>query len=163
MTAIDVSSSSLNGLRFMSFAWVLVYHFYQFIVEMIPVMNIDAYYNEITSGFMFRPVLNVLAADTFFFVSGLVLAYTTFKELDRRQGFLNPVKFYVRRFMRMMGLYIMVLNFHNTIYKFMNFGPNSSVEATVELVYEKLRSGHAYFKCFVPVFAGPTCGRTSSS
>ena len=39
---------------------------------------------------------------------------------------------YLRRFMRLTGLYIMVLNFHNTLYKFFDIGPLSMVQITVE-------------------------------
>ena len=38
---------------------------------------------------------------------------------------------YVKRFMRLTGLYIMVLNFHNTLFKFFDIGPLSMVQVTV--------------------------------
>lgn len=42
----------------------------------------------------------VFAVDTFFLMSGLLVAFTQLRELDQNKGFFNLKKFYVRRYMR---------------------------------------------------------------
>lgn len=61
----------------------MVHHVYQFVTEKMAVQNANQFNAELQSGFLFRPVLNILASDTFFFVSGLVMAYTILKDLER--------------------------------------------------------------------------------
>ena len=75
--------SSLNGIRFISFTWVMVHHTYQFVTEKMAVQNVNQFETELQDDFLFRPVLNVLASDTFFFVAGLVMTYTALKELEK--------------------------------------------------------------------------------
>ena len=79
--------SSLNGIRFISFTWVMVHHVYQFVTEKMAVQNVNQFNTELQDGFLFRPVLNILASDTFFFVSGLVMAYTILKELEKTKRY----------------------------------------------------------------------------
>lgn len=48
------------------------------------------------------------AVDSFFFMSGFLMAYLTFTELKRRQGRLNLVGFYLIRVVRVCPLYFAV-------------------------------------------------------
>ena len=55
-----------------------------------------------------------------------------YKYYSTAGAFLGLPFAYLKRFMRLTGLYIMVLNFHNTLYKFFDIGPLSMVQITVE-------------------------------
>ena len=61
----------------------MVHHTYQFVTEKMAVQNVNQFETELQDDFLFRPVLNVLASDTFFFVAGLVMTYTALKELEK--------------------------------------------------------------------------------
>lgn len=41
-----------------------------------------------------------LSVDSFFFLSGLLVAYLTFKEIDRVKGRFNVIMFYLHRYIR---------------------------------------------------------------
>ena len=62
----------------------------------------------------------------FFQINVLLYNYST------AGAFLGLPFAYLKRFMRLTGLYIMVLNFHNTLYKFFDIGPLSMVQITVK-------------------------------
>ena len=65
----------------------MVHHVYQFVTEKMAVQNVNQFNTELQDGFLFRPVLNILASDTFFFVSGLVMTYTFFKEMEKAKRY----------------------------------------------------------------------------
>ena len=51
--------------------------------------------------FLFQAVMNGYpSVDSFLFLSGLLVSFLTFKELDRSKGRLNIVMFYVHRYIR---------------------------------------------------------------
>ncbi len=52
-------------------------------------------------GYPMRIVVNAIpSVDSFFVLSGCLLAYIAFKEMDRSQGSLNLPLFYLHRFIR---------------------------------------------------------------
>ena len=54
-----------------------------------------------TGNYLFQAVLNgFVCVDTFFFLTGLLLAYMTFKEFDKTNGKMNIIMYYVHRYIR---------------------------------------------------------------
>jgi len=67
--------------------------------------------------FLFQCISNgFISVDTFFFMSGTLLAYLTFKELDKRKGRLNIPLFYLHRYLRLTGVYAFILCLHYTLF-----------------------------------------------
>ena len=57
---------------------------------------------QLASTFGFRAILNAFpSVDSFYVMSGTLVAYLTFKELDRTNGRLNLVFFYLHRYIRL--------------------------------------------------------------
>ncbi|XP_048511443.1 nose resistant to fluoxetine protein 6-like isoform X2 [Athalia rosae] len=113
----------LNGLRFISICWIIFGHGYylqvmgvQLDLTHIPVMHED------WSSFL---VLNGnIVTDTFFLLSGLLLAYTKYSQKQRNPGItLNLFELYVRRYLRLTPAYAMVIGFYATIYYKFGTGP----------------------------------------
>ncbi len=56
---------------------------------------------QMERGFGFRVILNGYpCVDSFFLLSGCLLGFLTFKELDRTKGRLNVLLFYLHRYLR---------------------------------------------------------------
>ncbi|XP_077529603.1 nose resistant to fluoxetine protein 6-like [Haemaphysalis longicornis] len=103
----------LHGLRFFSMAWVICIHSWNTSVEMTTFRNVDDQSVEnIKTMFVRRAVL---AIDTFFFMGGLVLAYSTLKQLHKTGGKKNWLLFYAHRYLRTVPLVMVVI----AIYAFM--------------------------------------------
>ncbi len=81
---------------------------------------------------MFRAILNGYpSVDSFFVLSGCLLGYLTFKELEKVHGRLNIPMFYLHRYIRITGVYAMVIGFCATLFKFFTWGPNNSADSVV--------------------------------
>ena len=64
------------------------------------------------------------SVDTFFLIGSILLSYLTLKELDKNGG--GPkmwMMFYVHRYLRLTGVYLVVILFHNTLLKYFSYGP----------------------------------------
>ncbi len=66
---------------------------------------------QLIDSFLMRAILNpVLSVDTFFVLSGCLVAYVTFKEMDKSNGRLNLALFYLHRYIRYAQKYASKLN-----------------------------------------------------
>ena len=79
---------------------------------------------------LFAAVANSFpSVDTFFLIGATLLAYSTMKELDKNNG--AGIKFwllfYFHRFVRLTGVYAMVVGFHATLLKYFTHGTSSYV------------------------------------
>jgi hypothetical protein len=103
-TAGSDSLDSLNGIRFISMTWVLLGHCFLFLSQYLTINNTLETQRMLTGGlgFPFRAVLNALpSVDTFFMLSGLLVAYLTLKELDKCQGRFSFIMYYFHRYVRL--------------------------------------------------------------
>jgi peptidoglycan/LPS O-acetylase OafA/YrhL len=56
---------------------------------------------QLAASYAFQAVSNAFpSVDTFFLLSGVLLAYLTLKELDRTKGRINWAMFYIHRYLR---------------------------------------------------------------
>ena len=100
----------LHGLRVFSMCWIILGHlslFAYFFSE-----NPISYSTTSVSHISYRGISeSVLAVDSFFLMSGLLVAYLTLRKMERRKGkFKFPVfLYYVHRFLRLTPVYAFVL------------------------------------------------------
>eukprot|EP00095_Tigriopus_kingsejongensis_P002500 maker-scaffold64_size435223-snap-gene-2.28 protein:Tk02500 transcript:maker-scaffold64_size435223-snap-gene-2.28-mRNA-1 annotation:"hypothetical protein DAPPUDRAFT_60562" len=115
----------------------------------IPVKNFFHLVDEFVEPFLFRTVLNgFVCVDSFFLLSGILTAYLTFKELDKTHGRLNVPLFYLHRYLRLTGVYAMLVFFMATIYRYLELGPTSFVNAEVTMCQDTWYRNLFYFNNF---------------
>ncbi len=120
---------SIHGIRFISMSWVILGHTY------LKYVTNNGFYNNYVDILPLYAGANTMSAvrsaafsvDTFFLIGATLLAYLTMKELDRSRG--GGVQFwamyYVHRYIRLTGVYAVVVALHATYLKFLATGPNS--------------------------------------
>ncbi|XP_055842224.1 nose resistant to fluoxetine protein 6-like [Episyrphus balteatus] len=88
------------GMRVLSMVWVVYAHTY-LISRAIPEINgLDK--SAWFRSFVSMPVVNsTVSVDSFFFMSGLLVAWLGFREMDRNNGRLNVIMMYVHRYIRL--------------------------------------------------------------
>ncbi|XP_071956995.1 nose resistant to fluoxetine protein 6-like [Antedon mediterranea] len=109
----EQSLGALNGIRVISLWWVMLGHTYAFAMTLFsnPTVTLD-----IISRFTFQAVGNAtFSVDSFFFLSGLLVTYLTLKYLQKHDGKLNWVMFYVHRYLRLTPVYMMVIFIFTTL------------------------------------------------
>lgn len=89
----------LHGIRTISTTWVILAHTW-YMVTFIPVWNmVDL--KKVHENWAILTVLNsTISVDTFFVLSGLLVAYNVMKVLDKQNGRLNVPMFYIHRYLR---------------------------------------------------------------
>lgn len=116
------SITVINGIRFFSMTWVILGHTF-----MLGCSNLDniAVLLNVTQTFLFQVVAQgVLAVDTFFLLSGLLVAYLFLKEFDRNDGKISWFRFYFHRLWRLTPPYMLVLFLFNMrLSKYFSSGP----------------------------------------
>jgi hypothetical protein len=120
----DVSDGqllSVHGVRFLSLTWVILGHSY--------IMSINIIGNKLDvlkemDSFAFQALLqSPFSVDSFFLLSGFLLAYLFLKEAVKKNGKINWIYFYVHRIWRLTPAYMVVVFFCLYVYKFMSAGP----------------------------------------
>ena len=71
---------------------IMIFHVYLFILYYYPIVmvsqNTPEYLLPLESKFAFQPVMNItFSVDTFIFISAVLSAYLTFKDIDKYNGF----------------------------------------------------------------------------
>ncbi|XP_064611188.1 O-acyltransferase like protein-like [Liolophura sinensis] len=124
------SITCLNGIRYLSMAWVILCHTFYYGVFSISENQtaenmIDA--PGYLQRFTFMPlVYGTFSVDTFFVLSGFLVAYLFFKDIDKRKGRVTCAKmvvFYVHRFWRLTPIYMIVIMMFTGLHKYVIFGP----------------------------------------
>ncbi|XP_062572908.1 nose resistant to fluoxetine protein 6-like [Saccostrea cucullata] len=114
--------TALNGIRFLSISWVVLGHTYAFVLSNSS--NGGPFVQNMLRRWTFQVIANALVAvDTFFALSGLLLAYLTLKEMDKKRGKLNWAMFYFHRFWRLTPAYMLILMTEATLSPYLSDGP----------------------------------------
>uniref|UniRef100_A0A0P5Y8E9 Nose resistant to fluoxetine protein n=1 Tax=Daphnia magna TaxID=35525 RepID=A0A0P5Y8E9_9CRUS len=116
--------SCLHGIRVLAICWIVLIHvgggltFTRLIYnrKMVLENTLMWHYQSITNG--------LFTVDTFFLMSGLLVAFTQMRQLDRNGGFFNIRRFYGHRYMRLTPVYAFVLAFVATLYPYLGTGPD---------------------------------------
>ncbi|XP_067662821.1 nose resistant to fluoxetine protein 6-like [Haliotis asinina] len=116
------SLTAVHGIRFLSMTWVVLGHAFSSLLSMGS--NLAPFLQESISRWTFHGILNALVSvDTFFTLSGLLVAYLAMKELKKGQGKLNWAMFYFHRFWRLTPVYMMMLMFYTCLFHYLGDGP----------------------------------------
>ncbi|CAG7725079.1 unnamed protein product [Allacma fusca] len=112
----------LHGLRFLSICWVVLGHTFlmyslQYTWNLVDMKHM---YRDWSMSSIFN---GLFAVDTFFTLSGALIAYHLLRELDKRNGKFNYVMFAVHRFLRLTPTYIILLGIMATLLPYMGSGP----------------------------------------
>ena len=103
--------TSMNGLRVISMFWVILGHTYVWGFLMGYTDNKLAV-QHLTQRFSFQAVLNgTFSVDSFFFLSGVLVAYLTLRQMKRKKGRFPFLHYYVHRYLRLTPTYAFVLFF----------------------------------------------------
>nr|XP_034303621.1 nose resistant to fluoxetine protein 6-like isoform X2 [Crassostrea gigas] len=93
-------------------------------VHMESESNTGPFLKEMLGRRSFQAIANALVAvDSFFAISGFLLAYLTLKEMDKRNGKLKWAMFYFHRFWRLTPAYMLVLMTEATLSSYFADGP----------------------------------------
>ena len=111
----------LNGLRVISMWWVIQGHTYELST---PLLDNPLYaYSTVIQRFTFQPIQNgTFSVDTFFFLSGLLVAYIALKE-QRDKGKIYLIYYFLHRYWRLTPLYAIVLLIFTSLTVYMISGP----------------------------------------
>ncbi|XP_055915468.1 uncharacterized protein LOC129948480 [Eupeodes corollae] len=113
----------LTGLRVISMVWI-IHHHTLLIHTFIPTLNQIRFKTFFLENIWFMTYMNAgISVDTFFFMAGLLVAWTGFKELDKTNGKLNIVMMYVHRYIRLTPVVAAVLLFNVSLNELIYTGP----------------------------------------
>lgn len=106
--------TAINGMRVISMWWVILGHTFVFNIGLLD--NVLDFV-ELLKRFSFQGIMNATySVDTFFFMSGLLVAYTVMKKL-RDGANINWAMFYIHRFWRLTPVYAFAILIWTTLYK----------------------------------------------
>ena len=101
--------TSLNGLRVISMFWVIMGH--TFLLGMFSGVDNPLHLLQVASTFTFQAVGNAFfSVDSFFFLSAVLVAYLTFRQMKKRGRF-PVIHYYVHRYLRLTPVYAFALFF----------------------------------------------------
>ena len=105
--------TSINGIRVISMFWVILGHTYVFLLGYNDYKNPAYIISTLAARFSAQVVLNgYFSVDSFFFLSGVLVSYLTFREMARRNGQFPFVTYYLHRILRLTPTYMFVLFFY---------------------------------------------------
>lgn len=118
--------TSINGMRVISMFWVILCHTYAFFQSEFK--NPIYVFIDWTGRFSAQPIINgYFSVDSFFFLSGLLVAYLTFREMERKHGKFPYLSFYIHRIARLTPVYMFVLFLYWYLAMYITNGPNLQV------------------------------------
>ena len=120
--------TSINGLRVMSMFWVILCHTHTWVLT-VGAQNLGDL-KDILSRFTFQVINNgFFSVDSFFFLSGLLVAYLTLREMKRKKGSFPFLMYYLHRYLRLTPTYAFVLFFIWLLMMYLADGPTFHVAA----------------------------------
>ncbi|GLH06382.1 Uncharacterized protein GBIM_11912, partial [Gryllus bimaculatus] len=115
--------ASVNGIKFLSMAWVLLFHKYCVMVE-TPNDNSDVVLEGLKYDWTQMPISNggTMAVNSFFVIGGLLLTHGFIRDRVAGRPF-SLVNFYVYRYIRITPVYAVVVAVYATLLYHMGSGP----------------------------------------
>lgn len=147
----------INGIRVLSMFWVIGAHTNLWMILVSD--NIIQFLTDIAPRFSYQAVSNgFYSVDSFFFLSGLLVAYLTLREMKRRHAkgktwlAFPALSYYIHRFLRLTPGYAFVLFFVWQVAPLMGSGPlwNSSIQPQVTYCDKYWYSNLLYINNFLP-------------
>uniref|UniRef100_T2M7V7 Leukocyte receptor cluster member 1 n=1 Tax=Hydra vulgaris TaxID=6087 RepID=T2M7V7_HYDVU len=116
------SVRSINGIRVISMSWVVLSHCYYFLHN-VSTDNLHASLENFINTFSFQAISNAyVSADTFFLMSGFLVAYVSIKNMDKK-GEINLLLFYLHRLLRVTPTYMLVIFIYSSLLPILINGP----------------------------------------
>ncbi|KAL3870249.1 hypothetical protein ACJMK2_038326 [Sinanodonta woodiana] len=118
------SLTAVNGIRCLSMFWVILGHTYVFGLGYVS--NLGSFLPNMLNRFTFQAISNAtVAVDSFFLLSGLLLAFLTFRELKKAGGIkeFSWGLFYFHRFWRLTPPYMLLMMVYVPTIKYWSDGP----------------------------------------
>jgi len=112
----------LSGLRVFSMCWVVFGHGYMTFYE-LPHLNRNYFFTWTTTAFSMLVQNATLCVDTFFFMSGLLMLWGAFREMEKTKGKLNIPMMYFHRYIRLTPVVAVVILYIMSLYKYSGAGP----------------------------------------
>ncbi|XP_070072688.1 nose resistant to fluoxetine protein 6 [Drosophila takahashii] len=112
----------LHGIRCLSLIWVCYGHDY-IVTFTSPNINYVDIYSWIKTPFMEFINEGVFAVDTFFFLSGLLVAVVSLRAMERAKGKLNVPLMYLHRYLRITPMLAVAIIVHLKLLPLMGDGP----------------------------------------
>ncbi|CAG2107209.1 unnamed protein product [Medioppia subpectinata] len=100
--APDHMIRSLNGMKVISLIWIMIAHTYMTLDFRATGRLVTT--TQLPKGFLFQTILNAsLAIETFFFLSGVLVAYNTLKKMKTLSNWnlKTWISFYIHRYIRL--------------------------------------------------------------
>ncbi|CAG7722834.1 unnamed protein product [Allacma fusca] len=111
----------LNGIRFLTSAWILLDHCFSSSSQTLKWNLVDI--RMVYKDWSIYPLLNgTLSVDTFFLMSGFLVAYNLLKVLDKTKGRFNYLLFVIHRYLRLTPVLAIVIGITATIWPYFNVG-----------------------------------------
>ena len=121
--------TSLNGIRVISMFWIIIHHTKETCVTTSSNMFYD--YLFVEPRFSSQPINSkAFAVDSFFLLSGTLVAYHTLREMEKRRGRFPVITYYLHRYLRLTMVYAFVLFFFLALGLYLGNGPNWQLRTT---------------------------------
>uniref|UniRef100_A0A8D8CWM4 Nose resistant to fluoxetine protein 6 n=1 Tax=Culex pipiens TaxID=7175 RepID=A0A8D8CWM4_CULPI len=139
----------LNGIRVLSMVWIVFCHNYMTII-MSTMSNAIGIYDWIKSYHSMLIVGGTVSVDSFFLLSGMLIAWSVLKELNTRRK-LNVPLMYLHRYLRLTPAFAALLLFTCTLMKYCGSGPfwSTLVKGTEDVCDEYWWSALLYVQNYV--------------
>ncbi|XP_061391658.1 nose resistant to fluoxetine protein 6 [Musca vetustissima] len=112
----------LNGLRCFSMMWVVFGHGYMTFYD-LPHINRNKFYTWTQTPYSMLVQNATLCVDTFFFMSGLLMLWGAFREMEKTKGKLDIKMMYFHRYIRLTPVVAVVVLYIMSLYKYSGAGP----------------------------------------
>ncbi|KAL9873749.1 nose resistant to fluoxetine protein 6-like [Glossina fuscipes fuscipes] len=112
----------LNGIRCFSMMWVVMGHGYMTFYD-LPHINKNKFFTWTETPFSMLVQNGTLCVDTFFFMSGLLMLWGAFREMEKTKGKLNIPMMYFHRYIRLTPVVAVVILYIMSLYKYSGAGP----------------------------------------
>ncbi|XP_076320938.1 O-acyltransferase like protein-like [Tachypleus tridentatus] len=139
----------LHGIRFFTMAWIILAHTY--IMPSLRVYSGLVHLQHAVKDVSFMAVWNSLVqVDSFFFLTGVTLVYTTVKKQKGTNGHLNLVRYVIHRYLRLTPPMMLVTSLM-FILPLISSGPfwNSVVEREIQKCRNTWWANMFYFSNFL--------------
>ncbi|XP_068082674.1 nose resistant to fluoxetine protein 6 [Anabrus simplex] len=121
----------LHGIRFLSMAWIILGHRYQSGIT-LPAINMRPFMTEIIESWWGTVITSATnAVDTFFLLSGLMVAYVFFRTVPKTNSFNIPM-YYIHRYVRLTPALAIIIMLRSTLLTHSGSGPLWDATANAE-------------------------------
>ncbi|XP_001191391.1 nose resistant to fluoxetine protein 6 [Strongylocentrotus purpuratus] len=142
----------LHGMRVISMFWIILGHSFSFQQNSGALADVMWAYSFPAKWFTSQVLYNAyIALDTFFFLGGLLVAYTSFKYMSNSIGRVNWLVAIVHRYIRITPAMAVVILLYTFVYPYLGEGPfwYKRIEDTQDC-YQWWWTNFLYINNFVP-------------